>query len=247
MKPGIYLLALMLILLIRTSFAQPELQQANEALQAGDYPQAIRIYEAIITDLDQPSSELLYNLALSYLQLNDNAQAMLYFLRARQIAPNDTDIQANIARIRARLGVSENIPSDLFSQWINLLRNITSADALLTIGWLLWICWWVLLALKFLKHLKYNRSLLAVTGIVLLLILAAWASDRIYEIQRPETVVMVNTSARSGPAEDYLELFIAQAGLEVRLIEENEDWLRTVTIDGRSAWIKASDVVLVNQ
>ena len=68
--------------------------KGNDAYNEANYSQATKFYEKIIKN-GEHSPELYYNLGNTYYRLNQVAQSIYFFEKAKQLAPENQDIQIN--------------------------------------------------------------------------------------------------------------------------------------------------------
>ena len=71
-------------------------ENANSAYNAGQFEKAVMLYKEIL-ESGQQSAELYFNLANSYYRLNQVAESIFYFEKAKLIKPKDEDKYGVIA------------------------------------------------------------------------------------------------------------------------------------------------------
>ena len=71
-------------------------QQANDAYNKGLYDEAITLYNQIILD-GQHDSSIYFNLGNSHYKLNNVAESIFYFEKAKIFSSKDQDIEINLA------------------------------------------------------------------------------------------------------------------------------------------------------
>jgi hypothetical protein len=76
--------------------------RANAAYEAGDYPSAIGDYTRVV-ESGVATPELFYNLGNAYYKEGDLGRAVLWYERARRLAPRDADLRENLALTRSLL------------------------------------------------------------------------------------------------------------------------------------------------
>ena len=86
------------LLIQNLAFAQASMEslfkQGNSAYNKAEYQKAISLYEQTLK-MGQFSAELYYNLGNAYYKLNNIAESIYYFEKAKQLDPNDEDIIIN--------------------------------------------------------------------------------------------------------------------------------------------------------
>jgi tetratricopeptide (TPR) repeat protein len=68
--------------------------QANAAYNGANYGRAVELYKQIL-DKGQHSAGLYYNLGNAYYRLNQVAESIYFFEKAKQLAPENQDIKIN--------------------------------------------------------------------------------------------------------------------------------------------------------
>jgi tetratricopeptide (TPR) repeat protein len=215
------------------------IRQANAAYEAGDYANAINLYNALLA-VGTQDSRVYYNLGNAYYQNRQLGQALLQYRRAQAISPRDVEIQSALTRVRLlRLDIQgdETIPVDVIA---------TLTSGILTLAELSWIVLavWVgffSLVMGVLLWPEWRGTLrvpvvlsLIVLGTGFLLLGCRWYSDS----HRPAAAVVEHTVAvMSGPGSDYVELFRLHEAAEMRLLEKRGDWIRFVLPDARQGWL----------
>lgn len=76
--------------------------RANAAYEDGDYDAAIETYGQLVA-MGAEDRDLYYNLGNAYFKSGRLGYAVLYYERARQLAPRDEDIRSNLALTRSLL------------------------------------------------------------------------------------------------------------------------------------------------
>lgn len=77
-------------------------QSANQFYSDGNYEDAVNQYESILNS-GYESSELYFNLGNAYFKLNQIPSAILYYEKARKLAPEDEQINFNLSLANSRI------------------------------------------------------------------------------------------------------------------------------------------------
>ncbi|MDQ7026080.1 MAG: hypothetical protein Q9P01_09780 [Anaerolineae bacterium] len=238
---------LLLFITIITIHAQTTLDRAEEAYRLRDYLTAITLYEEAI-DSGQHDSTTFYNLGNAYYEAENLGQAMLNYRRALLYLPRDTNLNINIARIRAQRSTITTSETDWLNQLATLSNDTFTLFELSLLIFVGWIVFFVILAIDVVRgfHDGNTRLFVVVMGIILLIGLVLMGSRLYVETQRPTAVVLSNSvNVMSGPGEDYLSIYTIHAAAEVRIMEEVDDWLRFALPDGRGGWLQRQYVGFV--
>lgn len=221
-----------------------DFEKGNAAYSAGDYPQAINIYQGIL-GAGYHSAGLYYNLGNAYFRTGQLGRAILYYTRAKQLDPRDEDIQANLAFARHfavdKIEVTEetilldyvNRFFDSFSlngiTWLAALLYFLTAAAILAYAVYRWI------------HVPKPVIVLLVSLFIVTAILAGVKLDRDV-LTRTGVVLDQQTEVKNGPGSDFTSQFTAHAGL-MFTIEREESGYYLVDFENRlKGWIVKSAV-----
>ncbi|MXY32118.1 MAG: tetratricopeptide repeat protein [Gammaproteobacteria bacterium] len=224
--------------------AQAELfEEGNRLYQQEDYQGALDNYLRI-REAGFESPGLHYNIGNAYFKANELGRAILYYERARRLAPGDPDILANLELARS-LGADEIIPLPRFwlfrvgSWWMNLfprslLIGLTAAGYLMAAGAVL------VLVLR-LGAASWARRAAAAGGIMVLLLGATLAVRETGLGQaRLAVVLAAEVGVQSAPSDDpALQLFVIHEGTRVRVDRSSQEWLEVVLDDGKVGWVRA--------
>ena len=103
------------------------LEKANDLYQSDQFQEALNLYESIEKE-GLFSKALFYNMGNTFYRLGENGKAVLYYERALVLAPNDPQIQQDLAFLKTQLS-DEIIALDVFpliSFWQNLKHSLSS-------------------------------------------------------------------------------------------------------------------------
>ena len=183
------------------------------------------------------SADGLYNLANSYARAGRPGLAVLSYERAALLAPNDPDINANLANVRAAAHVSMK-PPNRFARLVEVPSPTTAAwlgvlgIALIGIG---------LVGRRVAPRLVW----LAGSGVLLgVALIALTVSNAMLLWPRMhEAVVLINqTPARVSPVPMGDTAFVLPEAETVTLVAEHEDFVLVRTRGGMSGWVARANV-----
>ena len=224
--------------------AQEQLfEEGNRLYQQEDYQGALDNYLRI-REAGFESPDLYYNIGNAYFKTNELGRAILYYERARRLAPSDADILANLDLARS-MGADEIVPLPRFwlfrvgSWWMNLLPRslligLTAAGYLMAAGAV------VMLVLRS-GAASWARRAAVAGGIVVLLLGTTLAVRETGLGQgRHAVVLFAEVGVQSAPSDDpALQLFVIHEGTRVRVDRRSQDWLEVVLDDGKVGWVRA--------
>lgn len=221
---------------------------AQQAYEAGNYVESIQHYQIAI-DGGFQSAELYFNLGNSYFELGEIGNAMLYYLRARELSPRDEMIQAQIERLRA---IRQDYQQDAH-QWADYLDDVLGSflrlDEMLWVGVFAWGYGCLLVSYLVIRRQIRQRPIFLIVNLIIIgFIISATAFRWHSAIYRPKAVIIAPiTAVMSGASQDYLTLYHLHAGAEIRIIERQGGWARLTLPDGGSGWINRFDFDYVSE
>ena len=220
---------------------------ANLLFDKKNYEDAASSYERLI-GLGYEDPTLYYNLANAYYRTDDFGRALLNYLRASRLAPQDEDIAANLDLVRDQIGGAESRRRPALAQIAGWARWV-SPDAASALALACWLALGALGAAAAWNARARQSSAtrrLAALAIVGLAIFGALAvGGRVDRAQWERLGVVTNESAElfDPPSERGRSRLTLSAGREVELIETRAGWARVhlpnTDIEG---WTRASDV-----
>lgn len=225
-------------------------RRGNETYEAEQFEEAIQYYEAILAEGIE-NGHVYFNLANAYFRTGDFGRAVLYFEKARRLAPRDHDIQHNLAYTRTFLIDKEmgtdSLPGSLETLLI-LHRQTNTRETL----WILAALSALLGLLILVKQLRFkwgDRVLFGyLRGAVWLLFVLQlgsagfklWAEENL----RYGVVLEDSVKATAAPAseEQLLEL---NSGTRVRLETIRNGYAQIRLPNGVPAFIKEGQIGVI--
>ena len=224
--------------------------EADSAYARQQYQQAIRDYEALLTE--GVSAELYYNLGNAYYRSENITRAIINYERALLLSPGDGDIRHNL-RIARQKTVDKVVPSSEFFvvTWYRALSNLMGVDSW---GWmaLVTLALGLLLMLLYLFSSRVALQKVGFFGTVVMVALFLLSSLFAYQQKRMlshRTGAIITQSAvtvKSTPAANGTELFVLHEGTRVDIIDDTmKDWKEVRLPDGKEGWMetKAMEVI----
>jgi tetratricopeptide (TPR) repeat protein len=224
--------------------------RANQHYEAGEFAEAINIYQAII-GAGVTNSDLYYNLANAYFKQGELGRAIVNYRRAQLLSPRDSDIATNLSIARAQTidkledetGLGNLVQKA--DQWLTLNEAAVLALAL----WVL-VCYFAVLAIL-LPRQRWMFSWVMV-GVGALLVIGVFSiANRLYVEWRspPAVVVAPEVAVTSGPGDagQYLVEFNLHAGAELYILESRPAWRRIKLPGDLQGWLPAEAVETVEE
>jgi hypothetical protein len=235
MRRKLVLSAITVMLL--ASAIQPALAQSPQS------PAASAVTSSDAPPVATPSSysaTSLYNLGNSYARAGKPGLAVLNYERARLLAPNDPDIEANLGYVRE----GAHLPMEPRSRW---QRAVTVGSPTLwsfvgVLGVLLLGC--ALLAGERYPAHRWKRRGAALVGFILL---GATAGNALvlWPTLHGAVIVTAATPVQVSPVPMGDPLFTLPEGETVTITAEHEDFVLVQTGSGRKGWVARVNLVPV--
>jgi tetratricopeptide (TPR) repeat protein len=217
-------------------------RKANDAYTNGFFLEAIDQYLTIV-DHGYESADLYFNIGNACFKLEDYPSAILYYEKAKKLAPNDDDILFNLALANTRIiDKIEPVPELFFKTW---WRSLTYAFGLNTwayLGVAAFILFFVLLALYLLSRNIRIRKTAFFTGLAVLLFAVfsfAVAFQRYQTFQtKKEAIVFTPTiTVKSSPNQNSVDLFVIHEGAKVEIRDQVGEWIEIRIANGSVGWL----------
>jgi hypothetical protein len=204
--------------------------------KAGEFKDAAASFETIAAGVVNP--DLFYNIGNAYLKADDLGSAILWYERAKRLAPEDPDLLFNLAH--ANTLVKDKIDSpvtltDILFFWQGLVPLSWLQTGAIVSSWLFFL-WAGVQRFR-------EKSIFAGMGwwlIILLVVLSLVSGMEDYRGRAKNMAVIVqNTAAvRSGIMETSTKLFELHAGTRVQVKAHKNGYLKIRLAKGRIGWVK---------
>lgn len=221
-------------------------KRGNDAYLHGDYDAAVAAYE----ELDRQgvvSPDLYFNLGDAYFKKGALGPAIWAFERAAALDADDEDVRYNLEQSRklaARQARDRIEGEDRDPLWIRAVTAVSPS----TETWVFLVLYLSLFALLFARRRASEdaRPALGAAAAILAfatLIAGGALAGRAVLSRVPFGVVLPDQLAvKEGADVNYKTGFQVHAGLRVRLLEHDQDWLRIRLANGLEGWVRARDI-----
>jgi tetratricopeptide (TPR) repeat protein len=228
------------------SSSDPTLTQANEAYQHGDYARAATQFQQLI-DKGVVTADMYFNLGTAELKAGQRGAAILAFERALRLDPADGDAAFNLAEaqkgnIDKIVGTSEEEP---------LLERLGARIPVGTLGLVFLVTWLAgNLALMARWYVGQRLAWLGLLGSIALsvsLVTGAFFALGAWDRSHSPYAIVVSPSAavREGPAGDFKSAFEIHEGLKVRIVRQDQGFLRVRLPNGIEGWVSEKDAPII--
>ena len=222
-------------------------ESANSAYNAGQFEKAVLLYKDIF-ETGQHSYEIYFNLANSYYRLNQVAESIFYFEKAKQLNPNDEDIKINSAFAQnMAIDAVELLPKSQIIQLrentIELLSQEGWAYFAVLLSWLFALFWGLYLWNKVpvIKRIffvfTFILGLLLIGSLFIAVTKSSNTADNNYGILFNKKIeVCAEPNSRTEI------LFLLHEGTKVQMLDQLQEWQKIRIANGSEGWIKEGKV-----
>jgi hypothetical protein len=240
------LASLALVPVARADLFDQAWKRGNEAALRGDYASAAAAYE----QLDHQhviSADLYYNLGVTYFRQGQLGKAIWSFERALVVSPDDEDARFNLVQARklAEQGAHDKLEgAERESLWIRIATFASPSTQVLVFSILYLGCF----VLLFVRRRVAHDSRVALTVAAAILGIGALSAGvpivgRMNLDRIPFAVVLPDTVAvKEGADNTFRTSFKVHAGLRVRILDHEHDWVRVRLANGLEGFVHAEEV-----
>jgi len=225
-------------------------QKATVYYKNTDYEKAAAYYKQIL-DQGQVSASLYYNIGNACFKQNQLAPAILYYEKAKQLAPNDEDIQYNLDLANGMVTDKlEILPQFFLKRWYRNIGQYFHPDTWSLISLILFvlllICAGVYL---FSSRLIWKKGGFWIGVFTVLLftfaLSSAFKQKKLLEARNQAIIFSKSVTVKSSPGTDGTELFVLHEGTKVMLLSDDGEWREIKLRDGSKGWLKADAIELI--
>jgi len=222
-------------------------ENGNSAYNEGNFEKAIEYYQEVL-NTGRHSAALYFNLGNAFYRLNNVAESIYYFEKAKQLDAKDSDIQYNSAFANnMTIDAIEALPESQLAAIQSKIFKIMSLN-----GWayaFVILAWIVLLF--FLGYLFYNNPTLKrsfFTGFLISLFLLIGTFNFIYfsyqEDVHTEYAIIFSEQINiwTEPNERADVQFILHEGTKVVLLDTLDEWQKIRIANGSEGWTKNASI-----
>jgi len=250
------ILSLILIIILSfpafsdTETIEQQLKNANRLYAQNEFKKAAELYEQIISE-KYKSSELFFNAANTYYRLNETGKAIYYYEKAKMLTPNDNDINYNLQLAKLRV---ENLPPEVPVIFpVRIFRQISlriSAEFWAYLSVFFFAVFLSFLFLYFTAKNSKSKKIKLLTAIIILFFSSLTFVFMHYQVSflnahNQAIVVSKEIKAKSSPDASANNLFKIYEGYKVKIENEKGNWCEIVLTDGKKAWLKKENLMIL--
>ena len=225
-------------------------EKANAFYSAQDYKQAISTYEQIFRT-GHTSAKLYFNLGNAYFKTGDHNHAILNYERAKLLAPNDENIDFNLAFVNQYVVTKlEPLPQPFFMRWRNSVINRYPSNTWAHISIWSFILFLTLSGLFIFSRIVMIRRIAFISAIVMFVFSAftfSFASKQKNKLAKHSSAIVFcpRATVKSAPSATSTDLFLIYEGLKVEIKDSVGTWREIKLADGNEGWLQDSCVVKI--
>ncbi len=218
------------------------LASANNAYTEGLYDSALNVYH-LIEEQNLESGGLYYNMGNAYFKNNDLASAILYYEKAKKLAPNDEDIEYNLGIANSMIvDKIEKVPVLFYKNWWNYFYNLLNANTWTIISIGIWIILLFFVGVFALTKSRSTKKLSFYFGLLFLFLSIGTfglASQKYYYTkEHKEAIIFTPTiTVKSSPTLNAVDLFVVHEGTKVTILDQIKSWIKIKIPDGSTGWL----------
>jgi tetratricopeptide (TPR) repeat protein len=226
-------------------------QKGNEQYAKGNFKGAIRNYQQLIKD-GHPSATIYYNLGNAFYKTNEIPSAILYYEKAKKLAPGDDDVNYNLqmANLRTKDKLEAEPTFFLLSWWRSFLLVFSTQT--LSIGSILFFSGGFLLGILYMytqsSQIKRLSFYSAIAGVLVGILLYFMSRSQEQYVKSKEAAIVFSDviSLKSEPSTNSKSLMVLHEGTKVQLTENvNDGWVKVALSNGNTGWMKVSDLKVI--
>ncbi len=225
------------------SYGQEPLTEARAFYDAGEYAEAIALYDSLLAV--NPSAELEYNIANAYYKAGEIGSSILHYERALRIRPSYSDAKYNLKIAQQR--IVDDLKNDnetLLSVWIMfVIRSLTEQDWIIfsLITFFLFLIG--VITFSFVRSVPVRKTGFYVACVAILFSITtfifAGVEHKENREQRDAIVMQSIVSVKSSPDKSGTDIFVLHEGTKVHIRSVLSDWAE-IQVSDNVGWIRQS-------
>ncbi len=221
--------------------------RANKAYNHRLYDSAANNYQRILQQ-GKVSATLYYNLGNAYYKDNNVPLAILYYEKAKKLAPNDADINYNLSIANTMIvDKIDKIPELFFKKWWHYFYNLFNADVWAMLSIISFAVLVAFLGLFILGGGRKTKRIAFFFGLLFLFTSAVsfgLASQKYYYTkQHSEAIIFTPTiTAKSSPSDSAVDLFVIHEGTKVSVLDKVDNWVKIKISNGSIGWLPSKSL-----
>ncbi len=219
---------------------------ANAAYEKNDYAKAEELYRRAV-DEGAVNARLYFNYANALFRQDRLGMAILYYEKARKLAPEDEDIAFNLRFANAQTADKNPEPeANLLTKVLWKLHSAFSINQGLWAAAGLFSAGFLLAALSLYAGAAL-RGVLVGAAVLCFIALAALSPSLVYKIKQQESVqygivLAPAVEMYSGPGDSFQLLTKVHEGTKFEIVEVRGDWASVKLLNGKGGYVRLADL-----
>ncbi|MBN2486583.1 MAG: tetratricopeptide repeat protein [Bacteroidales bacterium] len=220
---------------------------ANKFYIEKKYDKAVETYNILI-DKGHKTAGLFFNIGNAYFKAGNYAKAILFYERAKLLAPSDADIDFNLAKAKTYvIDKIEVIPDFFIKAWFKSVIAIFSPNQWAGISVILFVLFticaliYLLIIKPALKRLSFYLGFSALI-IAFLALFFAFKTRQYIENSMGAIVMSPTVTVKSSPDNESTNVFIIHEGTKVFIVRSLDGWDEIKLTDGKQGWLESSTI-----
>ncbi len=235
---------------LHASDTDSTLIRAERFYSQNEFTKALDQYKSL-ADSGLTSAALCYNIGNAYFKNHDIKSAILWYERAKRLAPGDEAIDFNLNLSRSlTFDKMEAVPELFLVTWGKAVR-----DWLTVRGWA-WLGIWCFIVVPvfgllylFIRSLQVRRFSFGLGILCFVVGLTAFIFGYLQKINIERTdeaiVFAPSVTVKSSPDDSGNNLFILHEGTKVRIEDQIDEWREIRIPDGNKGWMRVKDLEII--
>ncbi len=213
-----------------------------EAYKEGRYAEAAALWKGI-AEGGVVNARLYYNLGNAFLKEGELGRAVLWYERAKKLAPGDPDLSFNLDRALERTRDAREEDGAALGRIIFFLDNVLSHGTVQTLALAANLLFWAALA-GYAATGRRPLKIVCLTAAAACLLLLPTALHGLYAdaFETHGIVLPESAAARAGASPKATRLFTLHAGSRVRVDEERDGHVRVRYGADKLGWMRGDAV-----
>ena len=227
-----------------------ELARTNPEQAKILYQSAVMRFERIVKEGGIENGKLYYNIGNAYFRMNDLGMAILNYLKAERLTPDDANLHHNLQYARSKRldRIEEEEKIKVLKTLFFWHYDISAGTRFIVLAFIS-ACFWAAASLRLFHSKVFINRIIFFTAILSVLMAGSLFIEKItIDTTRPGVVVSSELTARKGNSMAYEPAFEEplHAGTEFVLIDEREGWFHIELSDSRKCWVPKDGARLVD-
>lgn len=220
---------------------------ANNEYQENNFQRALSGYQYLY-DQEMGSADLFYNMGNAYYKLGEYPMSIWSYEKALLLEPGFLDARTNLDLVSKTVTDKvQELPRIVWWHYWQRFKGLlgVSGWTYLSVSmiWLLSIGLYLFMS-QTLHSVKRLGVYFAFIGLGLSLFFGGVALNESMMVKNPKAAIIItpNLYVKSAPEETGQDLFVIHGGLKVSLTDEIGEWLKITLADGKSGWVKETEI-----